>query len=113
MGNILRGAAAAAEFVWAMFVLLLVGPVLWLWAAWVQLGQLGVVTAAWLAGAFVWWAVLPVRMAWWGLVLVGKVGPGAWEGVKWVAEMVAVPHDDRSDVYTGPAAVVHATMQAS
>lgn len=86
---------------------------LWLWAAWVQLGQLGVVTAAWLAGAFVWWAVLPVRMAWWGLVLVGKVGPGAWEGVKWVAEMVAVPHDDRSDVYTGPAAVVHATMQAS
>lgn len=67
----------------------------WLWGAWAQLGHYGVATTAWLAGWFLWWAVLPARLAWWGVLFAGRAATAAWQGLLWAAEMVAVPHDDR------------------
>lgn len=97
-GSHLMAAAAHAS---QAFMLLVAAPIMWLWGAFFHLFHPGVVTAEWLASWVLWWAVLPLRLAWWGMMLPGRVAVNVWEGVKWVAEHVAVPHDDRVEVLAG------------
>jgi hypothetical protein len=92
---------AAAAHVLQAFMLLVVEPTVWLWGAFAQLGRSGLMTAAWLASWVLWWAVLPVRLAWWGLLVPGRVAINVWEGMKWVAEHVSLPHDDRVGLHMG------------
>lgn len=90
--GVAAGAIQGSSHLWAAvshatqaFVLLVLQPGMWLAGALLQLVHDGVATAAWLAGWAIWWALLPARLAWWGLVLPGRVAYRMCEGVMWVA----------------------------
>jgi hypothetical protein len=82
-------------------MLLVIAPTVWLLGVFAQLGHAGVMTAAWMVSWVLWWAVLPLRLAGWGLGVPGRVAVNVWERMKWVAEHVSLPHDDRVVLHTG------------
>jgi hypothetical protein len=90
---------SAAASIRQAFLLLVLGPVVWLWGAFTQLGLSGAETAAWLVGWALWWAVLPARLAWWGVLGSGRIAAFVWQGVMLVAEGVSLPHDDRQELH--------------
>lgn len=89
---------SAAASVRQACLLLVLGPAVLLWGACTQLGLSGAETATGLVGWALWWAVLPVRLAWWGVLGSGRIADSVWQGVMWVAEGVSLPHDDRQEL---------------
>jgi len=81
VGHVFAAVARSSQAV----LLAALQPGMWLSGSLLHLVQSGVATAVWLVSWLLWWAALPLRLAWWAVLLPARVGLGAWRGMLWLA----------------------------